>query len=75
MYLRIIAKDLKRKKTMNIILLLFVILSAMFTASSVNNIVAIEGGLDRYFEEAGMADYYILANSSGGDSAMPASKK
>ena len=67
MYLRIIAKDLKRKKTMNIILLLFVILSAMFTASSVNNIVAIEGGLDRFFEEAGMADYYILANS-GGDS-------
>lgn len=68
MYLRIIGKDLKRKKTMNIILLLFVILSAMFTASSVNNIVAIEGGLDRFFEEAGMADYYILANSGGGDS-------
>lgn len=68
MYLRIIAKDLKRKKTMNIILLLFVILSAMFTASSVNNIVAIEGGLDCFFEEAGMADYYILANSGGGDS-------
>ncbi len=64
MVLRIIGKDLKRKKTMNIILLLFVILSAMFTASSVNNIVAIEGGLDRYFEEAGMADYYILSHKS-----------
>ena len=68
MYLRIIAKDLKRKKTINIIQLLFVILSAMFTASSVNNIVAIEGGLDCFFEEAGMADYYILANNSGGNS-------
>ena len=66
MYLRIIGKDLKRKKTMNIILLLFVILSAMFTASSVNNILAVEGGLDHYFEEAGMADYYILSHKSNG---------
>ena len=66
MYKRIIFKDLKRKKTMNIILLLFVVLSAMFTASSVNNIVAIEGGLDHYFEKAGMADYYILSHKING---------
>ena len=66
MYLRIILKDLKRKKAMNIILLLFVVLSAMFTASSVNNIVAVEGGLDHYFEEAGMMDYYIISHNSNG---------
>ncbi len=66
MYRRIILKDLKRKKTMNIILLLFVVLSAMFTASSVNNIVAVEGGLDHYFEKAGMADYYILSHKNNG---------
>ena len=69
MYKRIIFKDLKRKKTMNIILLLFVVLSAMFTASGVNNIMVVEKGLDHYFEEAGMVDYYILSHKiSGRDS-------
>ena len=66
MYGRMILRDLKRKKTMNIILLLFVVLSAMFTASGVNNIMAVERGLDHYFEEAGMADYYILSHKNGG---------
>ena len=36
MYLRILKKDLKRKKTMNVILLIFVILAATFIASSAN---------------------------------------
>lgn len=61
MYLNILKKDLKRKKTMNVILLIFVILSAMFMASSVNNIIAVTSGLDTFFEEAGMADHYVLA--------------
>lgn len=65
MYLRMIRKDLKRKRTMNTILLLFVMLSAMFTASSINNIVAVADGLDHYFDEAGMADYYIVAHTNG----------
>lgn len=60
MYLKILKKDLKRKKTMNCILLLFVILSAMFSASSVNNIITVTGGLDYYFEKAGMTDYYFI---------------
>lgn len=65
MYLRMIRKDLKRKRTMNTILLLFVMLSAMFTASSINNIVAVAGGLDHYFDETGMTDYYIVAHTNG----------
>ena len=48
MYLNILKKDLKRKKTMNCIILLFVVLSTMFFASSVNNILSVIGGLDRY---------------------------
>lgn len=60
MYLNILKKDLKRKKTMNVILLIFVVLSAMFMASSVNNILAVTSGLDFFFEKAGMADYYVL---------------
>ena len=45
---------------MNIIVMLFVILSAMFASSSVNNIIAVSNGLDYYFEKAGMTDYFII---------------
>lgn len=61
MYLHILKRDLKRKKTMNIILLLFIILSIMFVSSSVNNILAVTNALDEYFNMAGIADYNIIA--------------
>ena len=57
MYFKILKKDLKRKKTMNIILLMFIILSTMFIASSMKNILSITNALDYYFEQAGMPDY------------------
>ena len=60
MYLNILRKDLKRKKTMNCIILLFVILSAMFFASSVNNILSVIGGLDRYLDMAGMMEQVAM---------------
>ena len=60
MFLRILKKDLKRKKTMNLIILLFVILSTMFFASSVNNIFSIAGGIDRFMDMSGMKDYVAL---------------
>lgn len=71
MFFRILKKDLKRKKTMNIILLLFIIISAMFAASSVNNIITVVNGIDYYFDKAGMADYYIIALERGGDTIAP----
>ncbi len=37
MYWRILRKDLKRKKTMNFVLLLFILLAAMFIASGGGN--------------------------------------
>ena len=64
MYLNILKKDLKRKKTMNVIVLLFVVLSAMFAASSVNNIIAVSTGIDYYFEKAGMPDYFVVTLDS-----------
>ena len=63
MFWRILKKDLKRKKTMNIILLLFVVLCSMFAAASVNNIIAVVGGLDYYFEKAELGDYFIIERS------------
>lgn len=67
MYLRILKKDLKRKKTMNVILLMFVILATMFAASSVNNIITVLNGLDYYFEKAGMSDHFVLTLNNNGD--------
>ena len=54
MFFRILKKDLKRKKTMNIILLLFVILCSMFAAASTNNVIAVTGGVEHYFNKAGV---------------------
>lgn len=67
MYFRILKKDLKRKKTMNIILLLFVILATMFAASSVNNITTVLNGLDFYFEKADLSDHFIITLADNGD--------
>lgn len=57
MYLNILKKDLKRKKAMNIILLLFIVLATMFVSSSVNNIINVTTALDNYFEMANVPDY------------------
>ena len=56
MYLRILKKGLKRKKTMNIILLLFVIICSMFAAASINNIIAVTGGIDHFFDISDVTD-------------------
>lgn len=65
MYLHIIKKDLKRKKTMNFILFLFITLAAMFISSSVNNIVAISTALDDYFDLAGLRDFFVATKVMG----------
>ncbi len=58
-------KDLKRKKTMNIILLLFVILCSMFAAAAVNNIIAVTGGIEHYFDAADVPDVTVTMFISG----------
>ena len=65
MFWRILKKDLKRKKTMNIILLLFVILCSMFAAAAMNNIIAVTGGIEHYFDEADVPDVTVLMMFSG----------
>lgn len=59
MYLNILKKDLKRKKTMNIILLIFIILATMFVSSSVNNILSVTSALDNYLDMANAPDYLV----------------
>lgn len=60
MYWNILKKDLKRKKAMNVILLVFVILATMFVSSSVNNILSVTTALDRYLDMASAPDYVGL---------------
>lgn len=59
MYLNILKKDLKRKKTMNIILLIFIILAAMFITSSANNLLTVSTALDSYLKKAEVPDYWF----------------
>lgn len=50
MYFRILKKDFSRKKAMNIIVLLFIILATMFVSSSVNNIITVISALDSFLK-------------------------
>lgn len=70
MYLQILKKDLKRKRAMNIILLVFIILASMFVSSSVNNILTISTALEDYFEAAGVPDYLVATKGSAADESI-----
>lgn len=61
MFFRILKLDLKKKKVMNILLLLFIILASVFSASGLNNIVTVMNGTDYYFDKAGIGDYEIIS--------------
>ncbi|MDE7207026.1 MAG: FtsX-like permease family protein [Lachnospiraceae bacterium] len=66
MYLQILKKDLKRKKAMNVILLVFIILASMFVSSGVNNIISVTTALDDYFEMADAPDYLAVTMNKTG---------
>jgi putative ABC transport system permease protein len=60
MSFKILKKDLLKKKSMNIILTLFVLLATMFIASSVNNLMVVTGGMEKYLDLSGVKDYLIV---------------
>lgn len=66
MYLSILKRDLRRKRAMNIILLVFIILASMFVSSSVNNIISVTSALDHYFEMADAPDYFAATMNKSG---------
>lgn len=69
MNFKILKRDLKRKKSMNFILLLFILLATTFIASSVNNVLVIMNGTDYFMERAGIQDYLML--TVGGSREVP----
>lgn len=70
MFFRILKKDLKRKKTMNIILLLFIILATMFVSSGINNVITVVSGTDYYLDKARVGDYVIITMGDNAVGAM-----
>lgn len=70
MLFRILKKDLKRKKTMNIILFLFIVLATMFVASGINNVVTVINGTDYYLDQAGVSDFVIITMGDGAVGAL-----
>ncbi len=65
MFLRILKKDLKRKRTTNFILLLFIILASMFLASSVDNLIAVNGAIDHFLKLSKVPDFFAVALTDG----------
>ena len=63
MFWRILKKDLKRKRAMNVILLVFIILASMFMSSGVSNIITVTTALDSYFEMADVPDYFTMSEN------------
>lgn len=64
MFFTILKKDLKRKKSMNFILLIFIALSATFLAGSVSNLVGTSGAVNYFGEKTNAADYYCITAKS-----------
>lgn len=60
MNFRIVKKDLTKKKSINIILTVFILLATMFIASSINNFMVVTKGLDNYFDMEGLDDYFVF---------------
>lgn len=59
MFLNILKKDLKRKRTMNIILFIFIVMATTFISSSINNLLSISNAMDRYIEKSEVSDLSV----------------
>lgn len=64
MFKKILRNDLKRKKSMNLIILIFIILAATFISAAVQNISVVTGGIDYYLEQANVSDFLMIAMGS-----------
>ncbi len=61
MFRKILGNDLKRKKSMNFIILIFVVLATTFISGAVQNISVVISGIDYYLEQANVSDFFMLA--------------
>ncbi|RFE02461.1 FtsX-like permease family protein [Streptococcus parauberis] len=61
MFLRILKNDFNRKRVMNLILLLFIILATTFVSSGINNLVTVYKGVDYYFDKAEIGNFDLIS--------------
>lgn len=61
MILRILKKDMRRRKSVNFILFLFITLASVFLSSSINNILVIFPAVEYYIDYANVPDVTYVA--------------
>lgn len=62
MNLRILKNDMKRRKSVNIILFVFITIATVFLASSINNMLVVTSAVDYYMNYANVPDVNILVS-------------
>ncbi len=67
MLFRVLKKDLKRKRTMNLIIFLFICIAAMFLAGSVSVMLVVFRGVDYYMDKSNVPDYMVLGSAAAED--------
>ena len=72
MYLRMLRKDLKRNRVMNIILLVFIIIASMFVSSSASNIIQVMDSQSAFFRMAGLQDFFIMTKGADVEASVEA---
>lgn len=75
MNLNILKKDLKHKKSMNLILLLFIFLATTLIAGSINNLIVGINGTDSFMEKAGISDYILVTQGGSPKDISDSDKK
>lgn len=66
MIFKILSRDLKRKKSINLILFIFIIIASMLMAGSANVLYTTSAAIDRMLDEANVADMTIIAFEKAG---------
>lgn len=65
MFFRILKKELKRKKSLNIILFLFITMATMFLASSVTSLVTVTGAVEYFMGISKVPDNFAISIVEG----------
>ncbi|MBQ6230545.1 MAG: ABC transporter permease [Eubacterium sp.] len=64
MLFKVLKKDLRKKKSINIIIVIFVFMATLFISASVNQLLVTINGLDNFFKVAEVTDYNIFTIGS-----------
>lgn len=67
MFFRILKNDLKRKRTINIILFLFITMATMFLGSSVSNMITVSGAVDYFMNLSNVPDSFAISVADGNE--------